>query len=109
MPSLPKTLGRSPNQPPTPRAPDNRPDATQRGYSYRWKKYARAFLARFPICRNCEVMGRSTLATLVDHIIPITDAGEADPNFWPEANHQPLCFRCHAKKTAADRRKGLTR
>jgi 5-methylcytosine-specific restriction endonuclease McrA len=53
-------------------------------------------------------VGRTALACLVDHIAPVT-RGEADPHFWSPENHQPLCRRCHAKKTHADRRAGLTR
>jgi len=110
MPSSPPRLGSRPKSDlPPPRLPDVRPDSTSRGYSYRWKKHAKAFLAAYPLCCHCERQGRSTLATLVDHIIPVSTAGESDPNFYLITNHQPLCRRCHARKTAIDIRKGLTR
>ena len=105
MPTRPPTLGRTA---PAPRAPDPRESASRRGYSPRWSAYARRFLACQPLCSACAKAGRTALACLVDHIHPVT-RGEADPHFWDPANHQPLCRRCHAKKTHADRRAGLTR
>jgi 5-methylcytosine-specific restriction protein A len=91
------------------RLPDVRPDSNKRGYTRKWKKFARIFLAQHPLCVNCECNNRTVLATLVDHITPVTDAGELDPNFYAAGNHQALCRRCHAVKTADDTRKGLNR
>jgi 5-methylcytosine-specific restriction protein A len=108
MPAIPPTLGRNPAAPRT-RPPDFRPDSTERGYSYRWKKYSRERLARFPICAACEASDRSTLAACTDHIRPISDAGERDPLFWDADNHQSLCWPCHSRKTAKERHAGLTR
>ncbi len=108
MPSIPRTIG-AVNRGSHSRAPDTRLNATDRGYTSRWRKYARVYIAQHPLCVHCLAKDRSTLATLVDHIIPVSDSGEADPNFWRADNHQALCVRCHAKKTANDKRLGLTR
>ena len=107
MPKIPPSLfAKTPREL---RQPEARPDSTVRGYNYRWKQYAKNYLARHPLCVHCLANDRSTLATCVDHIIPVTDAGQSDPNFWRRENHQPLCTRCHAKKTAKDRAAGATR
>lgn len=105
MPTSPPILGRAA---PAPRAPDRRANAHRRGYSSRWSGYARGYLAYHPLCAHCTTQGRTTLATLVDHVHPVTK-GEADPKFWDADNHQSLCRRCHSVKTHADRRAGLTR
>lgn len=106
MPSIPRTIGASTKLPRP--CQELRESSARRGYSYRWQKYAKGYLAAHPICLHCEQAGRSTLASLVDHIIPVL-SGESDPNFWPASNHQPLCRRCHARKTAKDIQLGLTR
>ena len=112
MPSLPPKLFRKESAPASfaPRAPDkSRPDSTVRGYTSRWKRVAKSFLAQNPLCRTCEQSGRSVLASLVDHIVPVSEQGENDPLFYVSSNHQPLCRRCHARKTAQDKAAGLTR
>src|SRR5690606_28301072 len=75
--------------------------AAERGYDWRWARYAKQFLARHPLCRVCQAAGRVAAATEVDHIVPVQ--GAHDARFWDEANHQPLCRSCHAAKTAAER------
>ena len=59
-------------------------------------------LSRDPLCVECERKGRVTLATEVDHRIPLAQGGtDADENL------QGLCHDCHAAKTARD--EGKTR
>lgn len=86
---------------------ERRPHAAARGYGAKWQRYTKQALAREPLCRRCLSHNLSTLASLVDHICPVS--GPADANFWDADNHQPLCRRCHAVKTHADRRGGTTR
>lgn len=105
MPTRPPTIGQTSQ--PRPRY-DPRASAASRGYGHRWAAYARAYLSAHPMCAACATAGRTTLAQLVDHIRPVTQ-GQADPLFWPATNHQPLCRRHHARKTAEDMRQGLTR
>jgi len=58
-------------------------------------------LRREPLCRHCKAKGIYTAATEVDHIVELALGGPDT-----EANLQPLCNPCHARKTqAAFRRK----
>lgn len=56
-----------------------------------------------PLCRWCALEGRVTLATQRDHIIPLTQGG-----MEVESNVQPLCAACHALKSEAERKWGLS-
>ncbi len=60
----------------------------------RWKYLRIKILSEHPICEMCE----RNIATLVDHIKPISEGG--DP--WSEDNLQALCWRCHSAKTASE-------
>lgn len=77
-----------------------RPAPSLRGYDKRWQKIRRAYLARFPLCVQCEREGRVTAATEVDHIRPLALGGTNDTH-----NLQPLCKSCHSKKTRKAMRK----
>src|SRR5690606_35107910 len=73
----------------------------ERGYGGRWQRARRAFLAQPEnvLCRSCAARGRTVVATVVDHII----AHQGDESlFWDVGNWQPLCKRCHDRKTAAE-------
>ena len=50
-----------------------------------------------PICVACKAKGRVTVATQVDHIVPLFKGGEDGPR-----NMQGLCQPCHQSKTAQD-------
>lgn len=69
--------------------------------SRRWKKVRAATLRERPLCQPCARLGVRQLATQVDHIEPL----QANPAraFDPE-NLEPVCTRCHARKSAAERR-----
>ena len=67
-------------------------------YGGYWQKQRAAFLAQFPVCREC---GKP--ATVADHVIP--HKGNSD-RFWDERNLQPLCKRCHDRKTTREGRWG---
>ena len=54
-----------------------------------WQKIAKAQLA--PMCQGCD----SAPATVVDHIVPITNGGQKRER----ANLQSLCRVCHQEKT----------
>jgi 5-methylcytosine-specific restriction endonuclease McrA len=65
-----------------------------------WRTLRARILADEPYCRLCAQQERITDATMVDHIIPIEKGGAPlDP-----ANCQPLCNRCHAIKSAKDKK-----
>lgn len=76
-----------------------RPTAHKRGYDSRWRKARKIFLSEHPLCVECEKQGKYTEATVVDHIIP----HKGDKTlFWDEKNWQPLCERCHDRKTVLE-------
>ncbi len=74
-------------------------NSAQRGYDRRWRKYRLHFLRLNPLCVEC-----GAAATVVDHIIPHRGKYEL---FWAYDNHQPLCVRCHTKKTGRERTQGV--
>lgn len=63
----------------------------QRGYTHRWDRVRRLFLLANPTCVKC---GR--LANTVDHIRPHRGSRAL---FWDVTNWQPMCARCHSRKT----------
>lgn len=75
--------------------------AHARGYGRDWQRVRTAFLSRFPLCRLCLAGGRTSLATVVDHIVPFAD----HPRLRLDtSNLQPLCGRCNSRKVHSDRR-----
>lgn len=54
---------------------------------------------RHPLCRICELAGRVTPASVVDHITP--HKGDASL-MWGQSNWQALCKPCHDHKTATE-------
>lgn len=76
-----------------------RPRTTRqrRGYDKYWYRLRARILRKEPLCRHCEIAGRHTLATEVDHIVPLRAGGTHDDH-----NLQPLCKSCHSRKTATE-------
>lgn len=71
-------------------------EARQRFYLTRgWKRFAASIRQQEPDCRIC---GQPTWC--VDHIIAIADGGAT----WDRQNLQPLCRRCHARKSQREYR-----
>ena len=68
----------------------------------RWRKVRNRYIKKNPLCEHCKEAGRTKLAHMVDHIIPIKINWEKryDPD-----NLQSLCNSCHAKKTQEDKEK----
>lgn len=56
------------------------------------------WLEEHPLCCQCEADGRTTAATVVDHITPLWKGGADDY----EANGQSLCKPHHDAKTAQE-------
>lgn len=50
-----------------------------------------------PLCRHCAERGKTVVATVVDHIIPLGDGGTD-----VDSNTQSLCDICHLIKTSAE-------
>lgn len=64
-----------------------------------WRKARANKLQLSPLCEECLRHGRTTEATMVDHIIPINKGG--DPLALD--NLQSLCHSCHSIKSAKDK------
>ncbi|AKR57134.1 holin [Devosia sp. H5989] len=67
---------------------ERRGSATSRGYNHRWRKAARTFLQRHPLCLGCEAAGLVIEASLVDHVEP--HRGDQS-KFWDSKHWQPCC------------------
>ena len=64
-------------------------------HSTEWKHKRRNFLIEHPFCEECYRNGRLTKATLVDHIVPISQGG----SLLDDNNLQALCSSCHGRKS----------
>ena len=86
-----------------PARPDRRsPEATAYRRLYktaRWRKLRLAQLSQEPLCRMCAEDGRTTLATVCDHVDPRT---KDDPATFYDGPFQSLCdeapWRCHSSR-----------
>jgi 5-methylcytosine-specific restriction enzyme A len=73
--------------------------SAMRGYGARWQRASKAFLQAGPLCLGCRAKGVITAATVVDHMRP----HRGDPSlFWNQDNWQPLCKKCHDRKTVVE-------
>ncbi len=78
---------------------NERSNARQRGYDSRWRRLSKLYLKVNPLCKSCEKEGKITPAQVVDHIIP--HRGD-EKLFWDINNWQPLCKKCHDRKTRTE-------
>ena len=63
--------------------------------SRRWQEVRAAVLRHNPCCGWCEIEGRITPATVVDHIVDLSEGGhETD-----YSNLRALCWGCHSRVT----------
>lgn len=76
-----------------------RGSSSARGYNSVWRKIRNAKMKEQPLCEPCQVIGRTTLATEVDHITP--HRGDWALFFSPK-NLQSICKPCHSRKTATE-------
>ena len=74
------------------RTRENRGNRHERGYDYEWTKTSEAHLRQSPLCVECDRKGRTVLADVVDHKIPIR--WRPDLRLDPK-NHWALCTACH--------------
>jgi 5-methylcytosine-specific restriction endonuclease McrA len=73
--------------------------------SHRWARVRRAILAEGPLCADPfgwhAIDGVAVLAAEVDHVKPL----RSHPHLaFSRENLSPLCVRCHAMKSAGERR-----
>lgn len=78
---------------------DIRSSSSSRGYNYKWQKESKRYLELNPLCVRCKAEGKYINATVVDHIIPHKGNEEL---FWDKNNWQPLCKKCHDRKTITE-------
>ena len=84
-------------------AKSDKPDSRIRLRGYTWQKIReRVFSRDCGLCVPCQLKGKITPATEVDHIQPIHKGGTDSLD-----NLQSICDECHKDKTADD--KGYTR
>lgn len=79
--------------------PEEQRSASARGYNSKWRRESKKFLGIHPLCVRCIEKGIATPATVVDHII--THRGDQEL-FWDRSNWQPLCKKCHDRKTMTE-------
>lgn len=79
--------------------PERKPTSDQYFYnSPTWRNARRAFLDSHPnnsLCATCLKQGNIKQATIVDHVIAISQGGAR----LSESNFMPMCDRCHNKKS----------
>jgi len=67
-------------------------------------KLRKELFDRSPLCATCERLGRVTVATIRDHIVPLAEGGTED-----DSNTQPLCWNCNEVKRIAEAKRGMSR
>jgi 5-methylcytosine-specific restriction protein A len=72
-------------------------------YNSRWNRASKAFRDRYSLCTYCQQVGKTTRATVTDHIVPHKGGVE---KFWDQSNWQPLCKHCHDSVKAAEEARG---
>ena len=70
---------------------------TKRIRGYRLQKIREEHFSENPLCVMCQAQGRTTIATDLDHIVPLYKGGKDEPE-----NRQGLCTSCHEVKTRRD-------
>ena len=74
------------------------PDTAKR-YGTQWRHVRAAYIARHPLCEQCQQAGRLTPAQEVHHRYPLADGGTHEAS-----NLQALCKRCHSAITIREAR-----
>ena len=67
--------------------------------SHAWRKFAKHYKDKHPLCVACEKEGRVTAADVLDHITRVADGGAV----WSTENLQSLCHPCHNSKSAKEK------
>ncbi len=68
--------------------------------SKRWKELRAVKMARNPLCEDCLLDDRATLATEVHHVIPVEHGrsmAEMERLAFDYTNLRSLCEKCHQK------------
>ena len=78
--------------------------APQRIRGTHLQRLRKELFARTPLCVLCEQAGRVTIATIRDHIVPLSQGGSDT-----EANTQALCESCNELKRRVEVQHGMLR
>jgi hypothetical protein len=81
--------------------------ANERGYTYRWQKASKGFLAKHPLCEcpDCQAGKKRVIpATVVNHRIP--HRGDMTL-FWDRSNWECMSKTCHDKRTQDELKPGF--
>ena len=76
------------------------PEAEQRIRGRKWMSIRARWFSNHPLCIECKRVGRVSVASQLDHIIPLIDGGKDD-----DSNYQSLCVSCHSKKSSKEAEK----
>ena len=68
------------------------------------QKLRAALFDRSPLCVLCARIGRTTIATVRDHIVPLAEGGTED-----EHNTQAVCWNCNEVKRQQEAQRGQRR
>lgn len=86
-----------------PKPIDNRPTARERGYDWKWYRFAHRFMCRPENrwCARCKEQGRHVRAEVADHVVPVWAGGA----HCDAENTQPLCRSCNRLKGIEDEKR----
>ena len=87
--------------PPSKRTPSGSIEEQKPYHSVTWRKLRLSLLKHEPLCRVCKAKGIIKQATVADHLIP---ARITSLSFYDSSNLQPLCAKCHDKKSRDERK-----
>ncbi|XVO20521.1 MAG: HNH endonuclease [Sphingorhabdus sp.] len=71
-----------------------------------WRKLRALKLSVEPLCEHCAEIDRLVMATVVDHVDPISAGGAPFPSL---DKLNSLCVPCHSRKTARGTEAGAIR
>ena len=101
MPTRPPIHGQRPKAVRTHDPDAYRASAAARGYDGKHRKRRLLVLAHDPLCVQCLAEGRTTPATVYDHVQAMSAGGSR----VDMCNAQGLCEECHNRKTAKEMRR----
>ena len=64
----------------------------------KWQRLRAMYLSQHPVCEQCDKNGKTTIATVVHHVVPIEDAKDImmmERLAYDWHNLMALCDECH--------------
>lgn len=75
----------------------DRDPVVKKRYGRTWKRIRDLYIAAHPLCEQCQKQSKTTPATEIHHIKPISRGGSND-----FSNLMALCTPCHSEITARE-------